>query len=324
MDSNDPTEHQPPPFSIQLLKAESDSPLGEQFPLFLPLLPASYWTESDNLAVASRDVIRCIEKELDLQRLTKIFGWLWLAGRPMPPRPLHYQLLLNRDIMVTEQMDMHLVWTTGRIFLKPMPRYLLVPLFWNRYLSCEQACCSPAVVQERAVLECPHKKARQCAIGFLFTYVALIRHESDFLIAKEKHLLPGEMEWTKWQVFVEQLNVEHGIYQVIDPRFIYGELRLSRLNKIYLLSQRPFLRGYMASWHQYGSFFYDSFTWLASATVFIAIVLTAMQVGLATKSLGNNDTFQSVSYGFTVFSILGPLIAIGLTLLAFFYMFLDN
>jgi hypothetical protein len=32
-----------------------------------------------------------------------------------------------------------------------------------------------------------------------------------------------------------------------------------------------------------------------------------MQVGLATKSLADNDAFQSASYGFTVFSILGPL-----------------
>jgi hypothetical protein len=33
-----------------------------------------------------------------------------------------------------------------------------------------------------------------------------------------------------------------------------------------------------------------------------------MQVGLATKKLGGNLAFQSLSYGFTVFPILGPLI----------------
>jgi hypothetical protein len=103
----------------------------------------------------------------------------------------------------------------------------------------------------------------------------------------------------------------------IDPRFIYGELRLSRLNKIYFLSQRPLLRGYMSHWHQYGTFFQDNFSWLASATVYIAIVLTAMQVGLATKSLADNDAFQS--YGFTVFSILGPLAAACFIFLAFCY-----
>lgn len=48
---------------------------------------------------------------------------------PMPPRPLHHQLLLSREISVTEQMDMYLVWMTGRMFLKPIPRFLLEPYF---------------------------------------------------------------------------------------------------------------------------------------------------------------------------------------------------
>ena len=85
----------------------------------------------------------CIEKELDLQRLSTIHGWLWVAGRPMLPRALHAQLLLRRDILITERMDMHLVWTTGWIFLKPMPHFLLEPHFWTEYLCCEEACsCS--------------------------------------------------------------------------------------------------------------------------------------------------------------------------------------
>lgn len=37
-------------------------------------------------------------------------------------------------------MDMHLVWTTGRIFIKPVPRFLLEPHFWEAYLCCDQGC----------------------------------------------------------------------------------------------------------------------------------------------------------------------------------------
>lgn len=37
----------------------------------------------------------------------------------------------------------------------------------------------------------------------------------------------------------------------IHPHFNYGELRLSRLNKIYAFSQ-TLLRGYMRHWIQYG------------------------------------------------------------------------
>jgi hypothetical protein len=75
----------------------------------LSLLPASYRTESDNLVPPSDDTIdTCVEKELNLQRLSKVMAWLWIAGRPTPPRPLHYQLLLQREIFVTERMDMQL------------------------------------------------------------------------------------------------------------------------------------------------------------------------------------------------------------------------
>jgi putative Mn2+ efflux pump MntP len=80
----------------------------------------------------------------------------------------------------------------------------------------------------------------------------------------------------------------------------------------------------MMSWRCYGDFFYDNFTWLASVTVYVAIVLTAMQVGLATDALGKNRAFQAASYGFTVFSIVGPLAAVGLIICTFLYIFLSH
>jgi hypothetical protein len=80
----------------------------------------------------------------------------------------------------------------------------------------------------------------------------------------------------------------------------------------------------MSHWHQYGSFLQENSAWLASVIVYIIIVLTAMQVGLATNALVHNDTFQSASYGFTIFSILGPLVAAVLIILAFCYIFVHN
>lgn len=288
------------------------------------LLPAAYRTESDDLASPSHPFIVCIKAELDLQRLNRVSRWLWVAGRLAPPHPLHHQLLLGRDIFVTEQMDMHLVWTTGRIFIKPIPRFLLEPRFWTEHLRCEQHCsCSGDGGQSRgSAQECERRRLWKCALGFLFSYAALIRHESDFLLAKEKHLLPEVIEWPDWISFVKELGTEH-IYPDIDPRFYHGELRLSRLNKLHRLSQTP-LHGYMDHWNQYTTFFRDNFAWLAGTTVYIAVVLTAMQVGLATNALADNDTFQSASYGFTVFSILGPLICAGLIALTFCLIFIYN
>ena len=255
----------------------------------------------------------------------------------MPPRPLHHQLMIDRDICITEQMDMHLVWTTGQIFLKPIPRFLLDPGFWRAHLP-------------------KNSRFQKCALGFLFSYAALISYESDLFIAQDRHLIPKEVEWQDWKTFVKEIlqpgtaDIDGpqesskdpqtadikgfqkssselktaGIYDRIDDRFIYGELRLSRLNKIYRLKQGAIARGYMAQWHQYGTFLQDNLVWVASAIIYITIVLTAMQVGLATKLLGDNDAFQSASYGFTVFSILGPLIVLTLLFFTFCLIFVSN
>ncbi|KAI0869824.1 hypothetical protein GGS24DRAFT_477556 [Hypoxylon argillaceum] len=314
---------QQPPFAVRILDLQ---PNGVNVDKSQPdkaklssLLPASYLTKNDDLAPPNLDELKHIEQELGVGRLGQppIPTWLWIAGRPVPPRALHHQLVLGREIMIVEQMDLHLVWTSGRMFLKPIPRYLLEPSFWTDCLACEG---HPPCNQATDSL-CDRRKLWKCALGFLFSYVALIRYESDFLLAQERHLIPAEARWHGWRKLVMELDTEH-IYGEIDTRYIYGELRLSRLNKIQYLHVA--FRGYMASWRRYGDFFYDNFTWLASATVYIAIVLTAMQVGLGTDVLGKNQAFQAASYGFTVFSIVGPLAAVGLIICIFFYIFVSN
>ncbi|KAJ5847663.1 hypothetical protein N7455_011620 [Penicillium solitum] len=163
--------------------------------------------------------------------------------------------------------------------------------------------------------QCKRRLLRRRALGFLFSYTALIAHESDFLIARDKHLIPEELKCG--------LANTQNIYPHIDHRFFHGELRLSRLNKIYALT-RGSLCGYMARWDRYSAFFHDHFTWLASGTLYIAVVLSAMQVGLATDALGDSKAFQSASYGFTVFSILGPIITVSLIILIFCCVFIWN
>ncbi|KAJ5730164.1 uncharacterized protein N7483_004672 [Penicillium malachiteum] len=140
----------------------------------------------------------------------------------------------------------------------------------------------------------------------------------------EKKLIPTEVSWADLTSLVKQVLATDHLYQKIDTRFIYGELRLSRLNKIYRFTRSSFLHGYMSQWNRYGDFFQDNLAWLAAATVYIALVLTAMQVGLATDALAENKAFQSASYEFAALSILGPLIAISLIIFTFCYMFINN
>ncbi|KPM37466.1 hypothetical protein AK830_g9110 [Neonectria ditissima] len=310
------------------------------------LLPASFLTETDDLASPGPDdsdatiddslygdLDSDLDRELDLARLTKVHRYLWLVGRPNPPRPLHRQLAIGREIIIDERLDMHLVWHTGRIFVKPLPRFLLCPAFWSRYLTGSShpgtrcSCNDPSAEADASEPEkpiCKRLAIRKRALGLLVSYIALIRYESDFYIAQERHLLPKELTWPAWGVMTRQVIHIKNIYSHIDQRFVYGELRLSRLNKIYRLLPPLFFTGYIRAWQRYDEFWNQTFAVLASVIVYIAIVLGAMQVGLATIDLADNRAFHSAAYVFTIFSILGPLIFSGMALVFFCFLFVNN
>lgn len=258
-------------------------------PLPIPLFPASYRTQSGSIITARPGDTDYLRSELCVDRLNDIHAWLWIVGRPMSARPLHLQRIKLREIFVTEQMDLHLVWVPKQIYLKPIPRFLLDVEFWERYL-------------------CHNENLYACAFGFLLSYTALIRHESDYRIAISTHLLPAEVTWSQWVVLVEQL-LHHRKFASINKRYIYGELRLGRLNLIYRLIKGR-IRGYLNSCTTYADFFRDNLNSLITLFAYFTIVLSAFEVGLATQQLQNNRAFSSAAYGFTVFSIAAPLLAV--------------
>jgi hypothetical protein len=172
------------------------------------------------------------------------------------------------------------------------------------------------------------KGPRQAALGLLYSYVCLVSSESDYFFANEKHLLPLEshgsaITWEKWKELARELHNNIRLRDV-HSRFHRGELRLSRLNAINRITNVSLFRPYLRSWHNYSTYFRDNLTWVATATIFAAFVLTAMQVGLATEKLGKNTDFQRASYGFTVFSLVGPICFVVLmALIALFNLFVD-
>jgi hypothetical protein len=279
------------------------------------LLPASSQTSQHLLVRPTGDIQKFLKKDLCVDRLNHIHQYLWLAGRPMPPKPLNYQLATSRQIVADQRIDMHLVWEhSQRLHIKPLPRYLLDADFWAKSLmACEGACCANA--QGKHVATDPSTKCTQdiykFALGFLYSYIAIIRFECDLAIAQDHHLLPRDITWEKWLRFTHQL-LESGVTNPnnINPRYLYGELRLSQLNKIYAFRYGSPLRGYQFTYQTYGELFRDYLGPLTAATIYIALVLTAMQVGLATSHLGANESFQIASWGFTIFAILGPLIMV--------------
>ncbi|KAI0135748.1 hypothetical protein F4814DRAFT_35052 [Daldinia grandis] len=280
----------PIPFTTRVLKSREDPSAPQQTSDFNTLLPASYRTKHDDIIVPDLEQ-GFLKQELLVERLNNIQDWLWICGRPMPPRPLHHQILLSREIAISEDPELHLVWSKNRIFLKPIPPYLLDPDFWAAHIIHDD-------------------KLTKCARGYLFSYTALIAYQSDFRIAKEKGLLPYYVEWEAWKDFAKEILQGHA-YESVNPRYWYGELRLSRLNKVYRIQKGFVLRGYskVAGHSVYGDLISDNFAALATILGYVVIVLTAMQVGLGVERLQEDETFQNASYGFTVFSIIAPLAA---------------
>ncbi|VBB80787.1 Putative protein of unknown function [Podospora comata] len=251
---------------------------------------------------------------------------LWFAGAERPATPLHFHVAMGREVAITDRMDLHLLWSNkGRLFIKPVPRFLLDPAFCHSNLQCPDgcACYNPPADTCRGI-------ARKVALGFLYTYVCLISSESDFHIANETRLLPrneddSPIKWADWKALArELLQVHERNPDVVHPRFLRAELRLSRINTIHRFTRLPPFHPYVRGRHNYSSLFHDNLAWMATAAVFLALVLTAMQVGLATERLQKDTTFQQASYGLTVFAILGPICAFGLVVLgALFNLFND-
>lgn len=151
--------------------------------------------------------------------------------------PLHYQIVKLRNIVISENPELHLVWYYDRIFIKPLSKYLLSFDFWNIYLI------SPT---SRLGLE--KEIIRRSALGFLRIYRYLVHYESDSNIAMEKRLLPEGTTWESFSRFAFNLRSID-----VTGRYAYGEIRLSRLNfyiKI-ILGKRTFHKIH----GQYGAYF---------------------------------------------------------------------
>ncbi|KAF9768389.1 hypothetical protein IL306_014331 [Fusarium sp. DS 682] len=301
----------PPPFTVRVLQKDFLSDGSESKDGFSSLLPASN-RFNDDIVVPKSDP-NFLERELSVSRLNDVQEWLWACGRPMPPRPLHHQRLISREIIISELSELHMVWWRNRIFLKPMPAYLLDPDFWVTNIS------------DTAHLEVTEGNIDAAARGFLFSYAALIAYKSDFGIAKEHGLLPEEVTWEGWKALTAQVLENHR-YDRVNPRYWYGELRLSRLNKVYAFRKGYLLRGYsrVASHSVYGDLIRDNFSVLAGILGYVVIALTAMQVGLSVDRLVENKAFQDVSYGLTVFTLIVPLIGALLIFLFVFVMIVSN
>lgn len=112
----------------------------------------------------------------------------------------------------------------------------------------------------------------------------------------------------------------------VDSRYGYSELRLSRLNTLYRFGAAGFLLrntvyGFMSASTRYTTFFERNFGWILAAFVYISVVLSAMQVALATERFGDDLRFQQFSYGIALVSMAFVLAAVAIMLLVWSTLF---
>lgn len=202
--------------------------------------------------------------------------------------------------MVTENPQLHLVWFNDRIFVKPIPRYLLSHAFWE-YLQTED-------------------QLIKAAAGFLRTYSYLIRYESDFRLASSEEfgLIPSDdgahpVTFERFATFIRPFALleDHNV----NPRHHYGELRLTRLNICARLFLRKLTFHYMhPQWRSYLDHFLKP---LLSIFAIFSVMLSAMQVGLGAQGFqdvkSNWTVFPRVSWWFSLGTI--HLIMVGVFLL---------
>lgn len=211
--------------------------------------------------------------------------------------------------MITENIDLHLVWYKARIYIKPLPPFLLDYDFVAANL-----CSRHNPPNEESTLYAS-------ACGLLLSYTRLIQHSSDFRIATEAGLLPPDLKWETWCTLADEIRTVR--LRDVNRRYWYGELRMTRLNLIYRVLFID-LRGFHDGYTRYASFFRKNFGWLLLAFAYLTVVLAAMQTVLTSKFGIANGAFQEVSYWFGVVSLITVAVVLVLMLFIFVSMFLSN
>lgn len=189
----------------------------------------TYIPDHPRIDVASPFIGEFLRTELLTADLNTLAPRLWLLATADSSHisSLSRQIVKGRQVIITENPELHLVWYYDRVFVKPLPKFLLSHAFWECYLCSDS---SPIEASQRQLV-------RQAATGFIRSYAFLIRHRSDFDLAKrdEQRLVPKKIKYGSLIRFLSEF--ESLPDTEVSPRFHYGELRLSRLNfwaKIFL------------------------------------------------------------------------------------------
>jgi hypothetical protein len=195
---------------------------------------------------------------------------------------------MGREIIVMEHPGLHLIWYHNRIFVKPIPLYMLSRAFWEYIAEADQ-------------------DILRAALGFMRTYCYLVRYDIDFRKALELHLIPevrgSPVDFEGFVEFI--LQFEDIPDEATSPRYTYGSIRLTRLNYLALVSfGRP---AYFAIRPQYGDYISHSFVPIVTLFVVFSTILSSMQVALTVQdpnAAASWNVFTRVAKWFSVTVII--------------------
>ncbi|KAH7193807.1 uncharacterized protein B0J16DRAFT_336030 [Fusarium flagelliforme] len=234
-----------------------------------------------------------LEKEYcsnDLDVVAKRLWWMSTQDHANIS-PLHRQAVKGRNIVVTQDPKLHLVWIQDRIFIKPLPKYLTSHAFWKHYLGADGG---------------PRReRIRKAALGFLRTYFYLIQSEYDFNLAQDisRCLIPAGVTWEKFCDFSSDFPEISD--KSVSLRYAYGEIRLTRLN-LYaplILGKSKFQRVE----YQYGAYFAHFYGPILFMVAMVSTILSGLQVAIAVQQEhpGRNSLgIQDAGLWFSVVIIL--------------------
>ena len=217
----------------------------------------------------SNQVFKNLIYQLSTPLLDELHEHLWLGARKAGDHidSLHYQVIKGRTIVSNEEAKMHMIWTSDKIHIKPVPQYLFDYQFWKQFLC-------PNTEDARPWLA--------VAKGFLRSYSCLVRHRIDLDLAHENKLIPEDIQWEAWALFIAPFRRVRD--HEIAARYLYGQMRLSRLNWLVRL-RLP--RSKDNIWF-YEPPYWSISPYLKSFTTSLGFFLASISLGLSSMQLSLN------------------------------------
>ncbi len=255
----------------------------------------------------------------------RILKWLVFAGLKEKYSSLWELTVKGRSLTVVNDPGLHLTWKDTILYIKPLPDCLG-----------EEGATAQLGTNDNE--ELVHVR------GFFHSYTYLVQSQCDYDIAAEHKLLPekflsksrvdGFKSWRKLADAWLDANPPtplpvrrnkdpakklHTLPGSCHPRYVYGELRLDRLNWImwvlylpHYFELRPFKSHFYVTKDPFGKFWEGYGKFIVLVFAYVTTILSAFQVALAAGSMPKwfKDGCLVISYGI-ILLILGHVVLVG-------------